>query len=191
MDINGNAEESTILLLHALDRADKTRSSVPVWTGEADTPAAAFGANQILLPISYDDFLLLSKIGQDAQILNLRELFTAEKSFDKYGYVRESFRAEIFNRLGSALFFLPMAMLALILGWRYRARKKPRSVYVPMLFLLAVIFYAAVLFYRNIIANLSIWLSLSMGLTTALVCLCAGAAVFFIISLVLLAAQHG
>ena len=190
-DLEGNPDNKTVLLLQALDRADKTKTSDPVWTNDSGIPGPEYGANQILLPVSYDDFLLLSRVKQGKEALSFRELFTAEKTFENFGYLKESFRAEIFRRLGNAVFFLPMAVLALILGWRYRARKKPRYVYVPMLVLLPVVFYGAVHFYRNIINNLSVWLSLSMGLQAALVCLCAGAFVLFILALILLAAQHG
>jgi lipopolysaccharide export LptBFGC system permease protein LptF len=191
MDSEGNPSDNTVLLFNALDRADKTNSSEPQWINDGGISDPEYGANQILLPISYDNFLLLSKVKQGTQTLSLRELFTAEKAFDNYGYLKESFRAEIFSRLGNTMFFLPMAVLALVLGWRYRARKKPRYVYVPMLILLPMVFYGAVTFYRDIINNLSVWLSLSMGLATALIYLCVGGFALFIVTLILLAAQHG
>ena len=190
-DSEGNHTDKTALLLHALDRTDETRGSEPVWTAAEEDPLPDYGVNQLLFPVNYDDFLLLSKIKQGTQTLNLQELFTAEKTFENYGLLKESFKVEIFRRFGNALFFLPMAILALVLGWRYRAMKKPRYVYVPMLILLPVVFSGAVLFYRAIINNLSVWLSLSFGLSAALIWLCAGAGVFFILTLVLLAAQHG
>ncbi|MCL1815811.1 MAG: hypothetical protein FWG27_08355 [Treponema sp.] len=192
-DSTGNSVDRTVLLFHGLNRTDQTKDSRPVWTRDGGNPGSdpVYGSNQIMLNISYDDFLLLSRMKEGAESLSLRELFAAEKTFDQYGYVRESFKTEIFRRLGEVLLFLPMAVLALILGWRYRARKKPRYVYVPMLFFLPLVFYGALLFYRNIIADLSIWFSLSMGFTMAMVCLCAGAGMFFIIALVMLAAQHG
>ena len=190
-DGEGDPVDRTVLLLQALDRADETSSSKPVWTDVAEGADVGSGANQLLLAISFDDFLLLSRAKQGTQTMNLKQLFEAEKTFDDFGYLKESFRAEIFSRFGNVLFFLPMSVLAIILGWRYRTVKKPRYVYVPMLVLLPAVFHGAVLFYRTIINNLSVWLSLSMGLTTALIWLCAGAGVFFILALVLLAAQHG
>ena len=190
-DLEGESADHTVLLLHALDRADKNISAGPVWINDGGEATTEIGANQILLPIGYDDFLLLSKVRQGIQTLSFRELFTAEKTFDNFGYIKENFKAEIFRRMGNTVFFLPVAIIALIIGWRYRAMKKPRYVYVPMLVLLPVVFYGVVLFYRHIINNLSVWLSLSMGLSTALICLAAGSVVFFLLTLVLLAAQHG
>lgn len=190
-DFDGNPNDNTVLLFQALDRADKTKGSGPVWINDGGISGIEYGANQILLPVSYDNFLLLSRVKQGKETLSFRELFAAEKTFENYGYLKESFSSEILRRLGNAVLFLPMAVLALVLGWRYRARKKPRYVYVPMIFLLPAVFNLAVHFYRNIIDNLSIWLSLSMVLSTALICLCAGAFILFILCLILLAAQHG
>jgi hypothetical protein len=186
----------TALLLRALDRTNREQRFEPVWTTEEDGPAGAApgpfaGASQIMLNIGYDDFLLLAKIKRGTAALNLRELFAAEQQFDNYGYAGKTFRAEILRRLGEAVIFLPMAILAIILGWRYRAQKKPRYVYVPMLGLLPLVFYGAALFYRNALGNLSVWLSLNMGLSAAMLFLCGGAAVCFILALIVLAAQHG
>jgi len=179
----------TALLLKALDRNDKNRRYDPLWIqGEAGYTGVA---SQITLNISYEDLRMLSEMKQGTGTLNLWELFTAEKKFADYGYVQKTFRAEILRRIGDALFFLPMSVLALILGWRYRAQKKPRYVYVPMLAVLPIVFYGVLFFYRSILDNLAIQLSMNMGLTTAIICLCAGAAVCFTLSLVLLAAQHG
>ncbi|GHV84802.1 hypothetical protein AGMMS50230_04100 [Spirochaetia bacterium] len=182
----------TVLLLRALDRTNKEQRYNPVWVpGEKALPDPVIGTFQILLNLNYDDFLLLAKMRRGIDTLNLRELFIAEKRFEAYGYAGRSFRAAILCRLGDAVFFLPMAVLALILGWRYRAQKKPRYVYVPMLGILPLVFYGAVLFYRNILGSLSVWFSLSIGLSAAMIFLCAGAGLCFILALVLLAAQHG
>jgi len=192
-DTNGELVEKTALLVQALDRNDKNRRHDPLWVNRegSDAPTSAIVASQLMLNIGYEDFLLLSKMKQGTGLLNLWQLFTAEKKFGDYGYVPEIFRAETLRRLCDALFFLPMAVLAMVLGWRYRARIKPRYVYVPMLVILPLVFYGIVFFYRNIFNNMAIQLSLSMGFTGSLICLTAGAAVCFTLSLILLAAQHG
>jgi hypothetical protein len=205
----GESIGKTALLLQTLDRNEENKRHDPLWVQSgADRIADGYAGNgyagngyagngyagmtsQITLNISYEDFRVLSGIRQGTETLNLWELFTAEKKFGDYGYVQKAFRAEILRRLGDALFFLPMSVLALILGWRYRARKKPRYVYVPMLVILPAVFYGMMFFYRNILNNLAIQLSINMGLSAAMICLCAGAAVCFMISLILLAAQHG
>jgi len=191
-DSGGDPVAKTALLLQALDRNDKNRRHDPIWASREDAEGrVSAGTTQIMLNIGYEDFLLLSKMKQGTGLLNLWQLFSAEKKFGVYGYVPEIFRAEVLRRLGDAVFFLPMAVLAMILGWRYRARKKPRYIYVPMMGILPLVFFGAVFFYRSIINNLAIQLSLSMGFTAALICLSAGAALCFILTLILLAAQHG
>ncbi|MDR0599136.1 MAG: hypothetical protein LBG84_03515 [Treponema sp.] len=193
---DGGGPDRVVMLFQALDRTDKTRRWDPVWvtgedTGLSQNPGSSAGASQIMLDVSYDHFLLLSKLKRGTGALTLRDLFTAEKQFGAYGYISESFQAEILRRLADPVFFLPITIIVLILGWRYRARKKPRYVYVPMLGILPLVFYGILLFYRGIMNNLSIWLCLSFGFSTAMICFIAGAALCFIASLVTLALQHG
>ncbi|MDR2072699.1 MAG: hypothetical protein LBP60_04610 [Spirochaetaceae bacterium] len=192
-DSEGNPSDRVVLLFRALDRTRKDKRWDPVWV--EGPPAENFdpvvGASQLLFDLSYDDFILLSKIGQGIEGLNLRELYTAEKTFGTYGYVSDAFKVEILRRLADPLFFLPITILILTLGWRYRAQKKPRYVYVPMLGILPVIFYGILLFYRGILNNLSIWLSLNFSFSAVMIFLIAGSVVCFILSLVVLAAQHG
>ncbi|MDR2314374.1 MAG: hypothetical protein LBE02_07545 [Spirochaetaceae bacterium] len=192
-DGEGSLSDRVVLLFRALDRTNKDRRWDPVWV--EGPPAENFdpvvGSSQLLLDLSYDDFILLSKIGQGLGGLNLQELYTAEKTFGAYGYASDAFRAEILRRLADPLFFLPVTVLILTIGWRYRAQKKPRYVYVPMLGILPVIFYGALLFYRGILNNLSIWLSLNFSFSAVMIFLIAGSVVCFILSLVVLAAQHG
>jgi hypothetical protein len=194
-DSSGNSVEKTALLLHALDREEEEKQLKAVWTN-AETENAAGGDSgggysQIILNVSYSDFLLLSGITQGTNMLNLWQLFAAEKKLGDYGYIPQIFRAEILRRLGDALFFLPMAVLAMILGWRYRAPKKPRYALVPMLGILPLVFFGVVFFYRNVINNLAIQLSLSVAFPLALVTIFAVSALLFTLSLVLLSAQHG
>jgi hypothetical protein len=190
-DAEGNSVKRVAVLLHALDRTNREQRWDPVWAEGDPDLASGSGAAQIVLGVNYDDFLLLSKMKRGTEGLTLQELFTAEKSFNGYGYAGETFKAEILRRLADPVFFLPMAVLALILGWRYRAKKKPRYVYVPMLGILPLIFYGTLIFYRNILSTLAVWLSLYCSLPVAMLCFVGGAAVCFILALVLLAAQHG
>jgi hypothetical protein len=60
-----------------------------------------------------------------------------------------------------------------------------------MLGILPLVFNGITAFYRSILTNLSIWLSLSFSFTTAVIYFTVGAAVCFILALVLLASQHG
>jgi hypothetical protein len=182
--------EQTAVLLRALDRTDNGKRREPVWTDEAGETVDS-GAAQVLVDLDFDSFALLSGALSGPEGLGLRELFDAEKALSGCGYVPEVFRAEILRRLSEPLFFLPLSVLALFLGWRFRARKKPRYVYLPMLGVLPLVFYHASLFLRSVFNNLSIWLSLSAGFPAALIWFMAASALCFILALVVLAAQHG
>jgi hypothetical protein len=182
--------EQTALLLRALDRTDNGKRREPAWTNEAEE-AVDSGAAQVLVNLDFDSFILLSRVLDGPDGLSLRELFDAEKALSGCGFVPEVFRAEILRRLSEPVFFLPLSVLALFLGWRFRARKKPRYVYLPMLGVLPLVFYHASLFLRSVFNNLAIWLSLSAGFQSALICFIAASAVCFILALVVLAAQHG
>jgi hypothetical protein len=188
--------EQTALLLRVLDRTDSKKRWEPEWTDEAGAPLDTIpgldaGGSQVLLNLAYDDFVLLANTKQGADNLTMRELFAVEDRLTDYGYLPEVFRAEILRRLAEPVFFLPLTMLAVLIGWRYRARRNPRSVHIPMLAVLPAVFYGVVLFYRSVLNDLAIWLSLSFGFSAILIGFIAASALCFIVSLILLASQHG
>jgi hypothetical protein len=177
----------TVILMQALDRHDRNRRWEPVWAAGA-APAAE---TQLLLDISYEDFLLLSQVRRGVDNLQIGELFSASRTLGSAGYVPEAFDAEIIYRLSIPLFFLPMTILSIIIGWRYRARKRPRYLFIPVILLMPLVFNSLVYLYRNIFNTFGIWAVISLGFSTALIVCIAGLAVLFIISLIILAAQHG
>jgi hypothetical protein len=176
-----------LVLMQALDRHDRNRRWEPVWTA-GSAPAAG---TQLLLDISYEDFLLLSQVRRGVGNLQMGELFAAARTLGSGGYIPEVFEAEMINRLSVPLFFFPMAILSIVIGWRYRAKKRPRYLFIPMLPLLPLVFNGLVYLYRNILNTLGIWAVISLGFSTALIICIAGLALLFILSLIILAAQHG
>jgi lipopolysaccharide export LptBFGC system permease protein LptF len=188
--LEGEPREQAALLLRVLDRTDSNKRWEPVWTNEAGETIDS-GDSQVLFNLSFDGFILLSRAMEGPDNLGLKELFDAEKELNGYGFVPEIFRAEIIRRLSEPVFFLPLSVFALFLGWCFRAKKKPRYVYVPMLGLLPLVFYHVSLFLRSVFNNLAIWFSLSVGFPAALICFVAASALCFVFALVVLAAQHG
>jgi hypothetical protein len=193
----GRAREQSALLLRALDRTDGTKRWEPVWTGESGKPLESpddslfSGGSQVLLNVGYEDLLLLARTRQGIDSLNLRDLFEAKRKLAYYGYAPVVFRVEILRRLAEPVLFLPLAILVLIFGWRYRARRKPRYVYLPMLGALPLVFSGAVLWYRGVLGSLLIRLSLSFGFEAMLAGFIAGSVLCFVLALIFLAAQHG
>jgi hypothetical protein len=184
----------TLVLLRALDRRDQDRRWGPSWAADPALPpvpgATVPGDTRLLLDIDYEDFLLLSRIRRGLDNLSLGELFAARR-LGASGFLPQVFEAELIYRLGVPLFFLPMAILAIILGWRFRAKKRPRYLFVLMLPVLPIVFNGLFHLCRVIINTAGIWAVISLGFSTALILFAAALIVLFIAFLILLAAQHG
>jgi len=173
-----------LVLTHALDRFDKNIYYDGEWLVGSKNPGG------IILDRSFEDILLLLNIRRGLPSLQIDELYVASGKFDSAGYVYQIFQAEILNRLSSVLFFLPMAITAIIIAWRYRPKTKPRYIFVLMLPVLPVVFTGFVFMYRSVLNTLGIWLVMSMGFTPALIVLIVTMALALFISLIALAAQH-
>jgi len=184
LPFNLNEKSQVLVLTHVLDRHNKDNSFEGQWLVGRMTAAG------ILLDISYEDLLLISNVRHGLSNLQIDELFTASEKLDNFGYVSQIFQAEILNRFGSALFFLPMAIFIIILGWRYRAKTKPRYLFVLLLPVLPVVFHGFVFMYQSVINISGIWLVLSLGFTAALIVLIAALGLLLFVSLIILAGQH-
>jgi hypothetical protein len=185
----------TLVLMRALDRHDQNLRRDPLWAADPAAPPAPGqtvpGEARLLLDISYEDFLLLSLIRRGLDNLQMGELFTAARDLGSSGYLPQVFEAEMLYRLSVPLFFLPMSILAIILGWRFRAGKRPRYVFAPLALILPLVFYALVRLCRNILNTAGIWMVISLGFSTALIITIAVLALLFVLFLIILAAQHG
>jgi hypothetical protein len=179
-----DAEAKLVLKMYALDR-EREREYKPVWTGPDQSHA---GDTQLIVDLSYGDFLLLSKVREGLDSLLIGDLFTAVKTIGSYGYIPQVFQAEIIYRLSEPALFLPIAILSIVIGWKYRARR--RSWYlVPMLVILPLICHGIVLLYRSILNTLGIWSVVYMGFPLSMGIFIFGPIVALILSLVFLAVQ--
>jgi hypothetical protein len=181
-----------LLMLRALDRVDGKKTHDPVWTGTGTNTSDTNTSNGalVILDLSYEDFLLLSRTNQGMDLLVMGDLFAAKNRLGQYGYMPEIFGAEILYRISAPGVFLPMMILVLIIGWRYRARRHLRYVGIPMLVVLPLVFNGFVLFYQTMLKALSVDAVLSLGFSTAIVIFIVGTLVFFIVTLVILAGQR-
>jgi len=178
---------SISILMQALDRADKTKHWEPV---AQDLGQSAPSGAQIVLGISWDNFLLLSKIRRGLAGLSPVELKQASLNLGACGYQPEVFEAELLRRFAEPLFLLPLGFFAIVAGWRYRALKRSRYMAIPMLGILPVVFNGVVHFCRLWLNNLGIWTVVSLGFTTAAIFFGIGVFVLLFLSLIVLAAQH-
>jgi len=179
-----NHKPQILVLIHALDRDYEEKNLEGEWLiGEKN-------AGGFLLDISYDVFLLLTRVRRGLSNLQIDILFQASKELDSAGYVSRIFHAEILNRLGTALFFLPLAILIIIIAWRYRAKTKPRYLFILLLPVLPVVFHGLAILYRSVINTLGIWLVITFGFIPALIVFIASFVLLLVISLIALSAQH-
>ena len=177
-----------LMLLRAFDRVDGQRRWEPEIRNYGD---AAPRNAQLTLDLTWDEFRLLAQMRRGQDILNLGELIAATAIGPDYGYLPEVFEAELISRFAEPVLFLPILIFILTVAWRYRAVKKPRFIWLPMLGILPLVFNGAVYFCRNSLYNVSIWAVIYLGFSLAVTVLTAGAVFLFILSLIILSSQHG
>jgi hypothetical protein len=176
------------VLMRALDRTDKTKRWEPLVRSLGEkAPQDA----RISFSLRWDDFLLLPDLRLGPEDLSVSSLIAASRIAGNYGYLPQVLEAEIIRRFAEPAVFLPIAVLVLVIAWRYRAMKRPRYLGIPMMAVLPVVFNGAIHFYRSCLNNLGIWTVITFGFTLGIIAFTVGVLVFFILSLVLLAAQHG
>jgi hypothetical protein len=191
---------------NSLETPDSARRS----TVNTNNPSAAggflrsvIGDNQVMLDLNFENFVLLCYTwrglaippGSTVQLspldgFSLGDLLAGSRALSPYGYVPQVFEAEIIYRLCEPLFFLPMAVIIIIIGWRFRAISHARYVFTPMLFILPLVFHELLYFYRHILNILGIYSVLNLGFSLTLIIYCFGAGIFFVLSLVAFASQH-
>jgi len=179
-----NGKPQVLILTHALDRLNKDNYFKSEWLLGSSVTSGIF------LDTSYEDLVLITEVRRGLNNLRINELFAASKKLEEEGYINQIFQAEILNRLGSVMYFLPMSIFVIVIAWRYRAKEKPRYLFVLLLPVLPVVFNGFTFLYRSVINTLGIWLVLSFGFTAALVIFIASVALTLFISLVSLSAQH-
>ena len=185
---------ATAILMRALDRADKAKR----WEGNAQGMAQkAPDGTQAVLPVSWENFLLLGKLRRPLSglmplgTLSSAELMKAADGLEPYGYQPQVFEAELIRRFADTILILPLGIFAIVIGWRYRALKRPRYMAIPMLGILPMVFNGFIHFCRGWMSDLGILAVVSLGFTAAALAFAVGIFILFVLSLIVLAAQHG
>jgi hypothetical protein len=177
-----------VILLRALDRDDERIRWEPVWDGPG---RADLGEAQIALDTTYEHFLRLSKARRRVDSLFFTDLLAMSRDSGSHGYIPQVFQAEIIRRVAEPVILLPLTILAIVIGWRFRAKARPRYLGFPMLLLIPLVFHGGMQLIRSLTGILGLWLLLSLGFSPAIAIFIAGALLFFILSLIVLASQHG
>jgi len=177
------------VLMRALDRNSPSEHTEPKWLIKNENLRQPDDA-QFILDMSYETFLEVVKLRQGLSSLRINELYTAARMADKAGYIPQVYEAEIFNRFGGCLFFLPMAIIAIAMGWYFRARRQPRYLFVPLLPVFPIVFNGMVFLYRKTISVIGTSLILAVGFSDAFALLIVFLALSFFISLIILVKQR-
>jgi hypothetical protein len=192
MDPGGGGTGRTVLLLRALDRENEKQRWEPRWEREAgEAGQEELGSALLVLDIEYDTFLLSAEARRGLSNLSIDDLLRGAKKLGTRGHIPELFQAEALHRLGEPLMFLPFAIAAVIAGWRLRALKRPRYMGIPMLGIIPLVFSALFAAFRAAVHNTGSLLVLSLPFSLALGILIAASLLCFIVSLIVLAGQHG
>ena len=189
LPITLDGQPQVLVMMRALDRHDRARRWEPEWNAQNRTvyhPETA----QVTLNVSYETFLMLSEMRQNLSSLHIDALFAASEIAGGMGYIPEVFQAEILNRLGACLFFLPMTIFAIIIGWKFRAKLRPRYLFVLSLPILPVVFNGLTYLYRTLLNTIGISLIYTFGFSSALSAFIVILVVSFVLSLIILAAQR-
>ena len=177
-----------VVLLRSLDRTDKNRRWEPVVRSPGQNAPSSI---QITLPVSWENFLLLSNIHRGLSSLSPADLKRAAENLGSCGYQAQVFETELIRRFAEPLLLLPLGIFAIVIGWRYRALKRSRYMGILMLGILPLVFNGAVNLCRGWVYNLGILAVVSLGFTAAAVIFAAGITVLLVLFLIMLAAQHG
>ncbi|MCL2070160.1 MAG: hypothetical protein FWH19_04150 [Treponema sp.] len=175
------------VLLRAIDRTDRSMQWEPVF--RSHNQAFSAGRADFVLAISWEDFLLLSSVRRGLSGLSPAELRTAANDLGRFGYQSRVFEAELLRRFLEPLILLPLGIIAIITGWRYRPLKRPRYMGIPMLGIMPVVFNGAISFCLIWLNKLGIWAVVSFGFGLASVFFGVFFLVFLLVSLITLAAQ--
>jgi hypothetical protein len=177
-----------VILLRALDRHNETVRWEPAWEGPGRPD---LGDAQIALDATYEQFLRLSKTQHRADSLFWGDLLIMARDSGNYGHIPQVFQAEIIRRIAKPMALLPLAILAVIIGWRFRAAAKPLFLGFPMLAIIPLVFNGAAQIVYGFFGVLGLALLLSLGYSLTIGIFIGGSLILFIVSLILLAGQHG
>jgi hypothetical protein len=177
----------TVAYLQAFSRDYENTRFVPSWSGVLDNDIPK---TQIVLAISYEDFLLASVAGRDLDGFFLSDIWALSKRLSTYGYMPQVYEAEIVCAVMEPLLFLPLMMFALVAGWQLRGKKRRSQAILPMFFLMPFLLNVLVQILRSVVNSCGIFTVMSFGFSAALASGFAAAFLLFALGAIVLAAQR-
>ena len=178
---------SLAILLRALDRTDVTRRWEPEIRNFGQSTQSGV---LIVLPVSWDNFFLLTNVRRGFYLLSMAELRTAAENLGRFGYLPQIFEWELLERFVRPLLLLPFGIFAIVMGWQYRALKRPRFMGIVMLGVLPLVFNGLVLFSRNWLNNLGVMTVIRLGFNNAAIIFGAGIVLLLVLSIIALSTRQ-
>ena len=187
MDDSAQSPARTALLLLALDREDETVRWAPKWTGGNQPDGLD---TRLLLAVPYDDFLLAVRARRGIEALSIPELNQGSAILANYGFIAESFRAEILRRFAEPFAFLSLSVFVLAIAWRSRAPKHMGPSGIPILILLPFAMDVLVQAYRQLATASATVFALALPFGAAAAAAVAFQGTLLLAALIFLAGQR-
>lgn len=111
-------------MLEAVDRDIEGKKIVPTHIYGDKTLEQKETSNFLLLPMKYNDLILLCRASLGAENMPLGTLFEFVKICKDYGYAREVFLQILISRLVYPLFIMAIILVMGIFAWNYRLSKE-------------------------------------------------------------------
>ncbi|MDR1231193.1 MAG: hypothetical protein LBK61_07310 [Spirochaetaceae bacterium] len=179
----------SVIYMRALDRQNKDLRWEPEWE-ELREGITSDGSAELVIDMAYEDIIIACESEIADTNYRFTSLHAAGDRLADYGFVPEAFSVLEIRSISEPLMLLPLSVLAIIIGWRYRVKdRRARYVLVPMLIVLPIVFNTLVHLCRHLTNLLAIWAVLSVSLTAAIAISVGLTAGLFIIAIIGLAYQ--
>jgi hypothetical protein len=184
--IGGRAR--SVIYMRVLDRQNKNLRWEPVWEGLHE--GARDSGAELVIDMAYENIIIACESEITDTNYRFASLHAAGERLANYGFIPEVFSVLEIRSIAEPLMLLPLSILAVIIGWRYRVKtRRARYVLAPMLVVLPIVFNTLVHLCRHLANLLAIWAVLSLSLPAAIAVSVALTAGLFIIAIISLAYQ--
>lgn len=111
-----------MMMLESADRIQNQEICRPDFTFSSEVISS--GRNNsfsfLILPMAYEDFLLLKNVSNDPDEMTLSDLFLFTRKTVNYGYPKETYLQALCYRINLPILYVAILILAAGIGWNYR-----------------------------------------------------------------------
>ncbi len=145
LGVTGKNVSVPFLMLESADRTSEAPINRPVYSfaKEEDSVGAEQMPGFLVLPINYNDFLLINDISFNPDDMTLIDLLRFAGRADKYGYAKEVYGQSLCSRVCRPILYLAILIFAAVVGWNYRLLPKNRF---RLIWILAIPILTAIIY---------------------------------------------